>query len=159
MPAIKPDQLEQIIRSGKVQSLYLFDGPENWLKERALNQLISKLVPPESKDFNMERLDGNSCSAGDIINAAQGLPFLGDRRLIVVSAAEELAAADSRAVGEILTDLPASIETFNRGGAVRSFLSSRRVSVLPASNTLSRSQLGAAAPAGRSVSFSRRTTE
>lgn len=108
MPTIKPDQLEQSIRSGKIQSLYLFDGPENWLKERALAQVIDKLVPVESKEFNLERLDGNTCSAADIINAAQGLPFLGDRRVVVVSATDELAAADSRAVGEILTDLPPS---------------------------------------------------
>ncbi len=108
MPALKPDQLESSVRSGKLGSLYLFDGPENWWKERVLNQIIAKLVPVESKDFNLDRLDGRSCTGADIVNAAQGLPFLGDRRVVVVSATEELSAADSRLVGETLAQLPES---------------------------------------------------
>lgn len=108
MPALKPDQIESSVRSGKIGSLYLFDGPENWWKDRVLNQILVKLVPPESKDFNLERLDGRSCSGGDIVNAIQGLPFLGDRRVVVVQATEELSAADARLVGENLASMPAS---------------------------------------------------
>jgi DNA polymerase III subunit delta len=108
VPALKSDQLESSIRSGKIGRLYVFDGPENWLKERALNQILAKLVPPESKDFNLERFDGRSCSGGEIVSAAQSLPFLGDRRVVIVQAADELSAADSRIVGESLAGVPDS---------------------------------------------------
>ncbi len=108
MPVIKSDQLESSIRSGKIGTLYLFDGPENWLKDRAVQQIIKKLVPDEAKDFNLERFDGNSCTGAQIVNAAQSLPFLGDRRVVIVQATEELAVADARAVAETLSNLPES---------------------------------------------------
>ncbi len=108
MPILKSDQLESSIRSGKIGRLYVFDGPENWLKERALNQILAKLVPGEAKDFNLERLDGRSCSGGQIVTAVQSLPFLGDRRVVIVQAADELATADARVVGEALSETPDS---------------------------------------------------
>lgn len=108
MAQLRPDQLDEAIRAGRLGSIYLFDGPEAFLKERAVEAIIDRLVPKEARDFNLERFDGNHCTGGQIVTAAQGLPFLGDRRVIVVQAAEELAAADARAVGECLTDLPSS---------------------------------------------------
>ncbi len=106
MASLRPDQLDDLIRAGKIGTVYLFDGPEAFLKERAVEAIIAKLVPPEARDFNLERFDGHSCSGGQIVTAAQSLPFLGDRRVIVVFAADELSAADSRIVGEILSSLP-----------------------------------------------------
>lgn len=74
-----------------------------------VNQIIEKLVPGEAKDFNLERLDGKSCSGAQIVTAVQSLPFMGERRVVVVQSTEELAAADGRLVGETLSQLPSSM--------------------------------------------------
>ncbi|MBV9079497.1 MAG: DNA polymerase III subunit delta [Elusimicrobia bacterium] len=108
MASLKPDQLDDAIRSGRIGKLYVFDGPENWLKERAAARIIEKLVPPESKDFNLERFDGRQCTGGQIVSAAQSLPFLGERRVVLVTAADELSAADGRLVAESFAGLPES---------------------------------------------------
>lgn len=106
MASLRPDQLDDAIRSGRIGRVYLFDGPEEFLKQRAIERITEKLVPAESRDFNFERFDGRSCSGGQIVNSVQSLPFLGERRVVIVSSADELSAADSRLVGEALKDLP-----------------------------------------------------
>lgn len=108
MPSQTFDQLEQSIRAGKIERLYLFDGPERWLKERAVQQIIKKLLPDDARDFNLEKFDGNSSSGGEIVSSARSLPFLADRRVIVVSSAEEFKVGDGRLIAEGLADLPAS---------------------------------------------------
>ncbi len=108
MPSQKPDEFEAAVRAGKIGRLYAFDGPELWLKERALAALTEKLITPDTRDFNFERYDGNDASGGAIVTAAQNLPFLGDRRLVIVNSADELAAADARLVAEALPNVPSS---------------------------------------------------
>lgn len=70
--------------------------------------MMDQLVPLDCRDFNLERFDGSTCQASDIINAMQGLPFMGERRVVVVNHAEEISAADSRIVGEMLSQIPKS---------------------------------------------------
>ena len=106
MAALKPDQLEDAIRAGRLAGVYLFDGPEDFLKKRAVDRIIDKLVPAGSRDFNLDRLDGLSCTGGQVVTSVQSLPFLGERRVVVVTSAEELSAAESRLVGEAIADLP-----------------------------------------------------
>jgi DNA polymerase III subunit delta len=106
--SLKPEQVDDAIRSGRIGKVYLFDGPETFLKERAIQRIVEKLVTPESRDFNLDRFDGLSCTGGQIVTAVQSLPFLGERRVVVVTAADELSAADSRLVGEAMNDLPDS---------------------------------------------------
>lgn len=106
MPLIKPDELNASIRSGKIGSLYLFDGPENFLKEKAVTAILAKLLPDDQKDFNLERFDGLTSSGGAIAASLQSLPFLGDRRFVIIRRTDELSAADARVVGEVLGSLP-----------------------------------------------------
>jgi DNA polymerase-3 subunit delta len=105
VPTIKPDQLDGLISSGKIGHLYLLDGPENFLKERVLEKITDKYLPPEARDFNLNRFDGNTASAGDVVAAINSLPFLSDRRLVFVRAAQEFSAADQRLIGEQLATL------------------------------------------------------
>lgn len=106
MPALRPDQVDDAIRSGRIGRVYLFDGPDEFLKQRSIERITEKLITPDSRDFNFERFDGRACTGGQIVNSVQSLPFLGERRLVIVSSADELSAADSRLVGEALKDLP-----------------------------------------------------
>jgi DNA polymerase-3 subunit delta len=77
-------QLFKSIRSEKPGKLYLFHGPEEFTKEQALSQLTDRLVPPKFRDLNYQMIDGTETSADAIIAACETLPFLSDRRLIVV---------------------------------------------------------------------------
>ncbi len=88
--------------------MYVFDGPENWLKDQALHRLVEKLLPKEAKEFNLDPLDGRSCTAAQVVSAAQSLPWMTERRVVTVSSAEEISTADGKLIVEGLSDLPKS---------------------------------------------------
>ena len=112
MPILKPDHLYSALQSGKLGHIYIFDGPENWLKERALKQIIDKLLPKEERDLNLDRFDGETSSGGEIISTAQSMPFLSKKRVILVKSAEEFSSSDAKIISEGLANLPSSTHIF-----------------------------------------------
>lgn len=108
MSSLKPDQLDAQIRQGTLGSLYLFDGPENWLKEKALNQILDRYLPPEARDFNFDRFSGSEHTGADVVASALSVPFLAEKRIVLVRSTEEFAAADARVISEHLGSLPSS---------------------------------------------------
>lgn len=70
------------IKEGAVQSLYLFSGPEEFLKRDALEALRRALLPAGLEQLNDATLEG--ASAQDIIDAAETLPLMCERRIVTV---------------------------------------------------------------------------
>ena len=70
------------IKGGSYQNLYLFTGPEEWNKKEALNALRRALLPAGLEQLNEVVLEG--CSAQAIIDAAETLPVMCERRIVVV---------------------------------------------------------------------------
>lgn len=82
------DLLQQIAKN-KIAPVYFFQGEEEFLKREALQVLYGKLVAEGQKDFNYALLYGKEVSAGFLIDQCQALPFLSDRRLVVVQEIEK----------------------------------------------------------------------
>ena len=72
------------IQKGKPGSLYLLHGPEEFTKGEALNQMIEQWIPQQVRDLNYQVIDGTETTADTIIAACETLPFLSDRRMVVV---------------------------------------------------------------------------
>ncbi len=72
------------IKKGISGNLYLLYGPEEYTKEEALNQLIESIIPEAYMDLNYQAIDGTESTAEDIILAAETLPFLSDKRVVVI---------------------------------------------------------------------------
>ena len=72
------------IHKGKPGNLYLLHGPEEYTKEQALNQMIEQWVPQQVRDLNYQVIDGTETTVDTIIAASETLPFLSDRRMVVV---------------------------------------------------------------------------
>ena len=70
--------------SGPLGKLYHFTGDETFLKEEVLRSLVSILVPPELKSFNLDLLYGAETSADQIISKASTAPVNADQRMVVV---------------------------------------------------------------------------
>ena len=77
-------ELFQQIKSKNLSHLYLLYGPEEFTKEEALNQIVETLVEPAYRDLNYQLIDGAETSADAIIAAGETLPFLAERRLLIV---------------------------------------------------------------------------
>ncbi|HZJ58543.1 MAG TPA: DNA polymerase III subunit delta [Clostridia bacterium] len=72
------------IKAGGWQGVYLFFGEEEYIKQEALNQTIETLVDPSLRDLNYAQMDGSLVDLDYIINACETLPFMADKRLVVI---------------------------------------------------------------------------
>ena len=70
------------IGQGKIASCYVLEGPEEYIKRTALEALRKRLLPEGLEDMNETRL--TDPDADTLIAAAETLPFMADRRLVVV---------------------------------------------------------------------------
>lgn len=80
---------------------------ERTLADIALDTVIDRALPPEMRDLNLERfraaeLDG----AGRVADAVNAMPFLADRRLIVVTDTQTLKAAPRRELFAVAQAVP-----------------------------------------------------
>ncbi|MFZ5687529.1 MAG: DNA polymerase III subunit delta [Bacillota bacterium] len=69
--------------SGKMSPVYLLYGEEQYLIKQALNSLRNCFLP-DTDEWNFELLDGKEISSEEIVNAANTVPFWGDRKMVVV---------------------------------------------------------------------------
>ncbi len=78
------------VRSGSIDPLYLLHGEEDFLQDEFWRAIEDRLTDPDTSSFNLEKLDGETCSATDVINAVETLPFLGERKCVLVRRAHQL---------------------------------------------------------------------
>ena len=70
------------VKEGRFERVYLLTGPEELNKREALAALRRKLLPAGFEQLNDVTLEG--CGARDIIAAAETLPLMCERRIVVV---------------------------------------------------------------------------
>lgn len=75
-------EFSRLLDQKKIPSVLLFEGPEEYLKETALRNLRKALLPEGLEDLNENRLDSPDTAA--LIAAAETLPFMAERRLILL---------------------------------------------------------------------------
>src|SRR3972149_3358016 len=83
-------ELIKNIEKGWLNPLYLFYGDEGFLIDEAVKKIVSVIVEPSNKDFNLEFLRGGETSCEEIVSKAQTLPFMGERRAIIVKGIDEI---------------------------------------------------------------------
>ena len=94
-----------ILKAGNTGECYLFEGMEEYIKQQALKQLCARLLPAGLEEMNLTDLTDPDADA--LIAAAETLPFMGEKRLVVVRECSLITAGrkaeDERKV-EAITD-------------------------------------------------------
>lgn len=70
--------------------VYVVTGNQELLRELAVQDLRAAVVGSEPTPFNFERFDGQEAGADRVVMAANVLPLLGGRRLVLVKRASKL---------------------------------------------------------------------
>ena len=70
------------LKEESIATCYLLEGTEEYIKETALRKLEDALLAPGMEQLNASVLDNPK--ADELIAAAETLPFMADRRLVVV---------------------------------------------------------------------------
>ncbi|MGG7144554.1 DNA polymerase III subunit delta [Clostridium nigeriense] len=107
------DVLEGEVKKGKIDNSYIFCGLDEELIKEGISLVVNSTVDKSLLDLNYIRLDGLTTTFDDIMNACETMPFMGDRKVVVVYRASFLKdktdSAGTKTYNEILKylkDLP-----------------------------------------------------
>ena len=91
----------------KIDRLVIVEGTERVLAEHALEILLDRLLPPDMRDLNLERFPAAEWSdAGRVREAIGAMPFLAERRVVVVTDAQTLKAQPRRDLWDVAQAAP-----------------------------------------------------
>ena len=71
-----------VLKAGQVGECYLFEGAEEYIKQQALKQLYAAVLPVGLEEMNLTDL--TDPDADSLIAASETLPFMGEKRVVVV---------------------------------------------------------------------------
>ncbi len=63
---------------------YIFHGEDEFSKTEQVHQLRAKMGDPQFADLNTTQLDGRKIALSELTHACDAVPFLADRRLVIV---------------------------------------------------------------------------
>ena len=76
------NEFYQALKAGELSPVYLFTGPEEYVKREALESLRQKLLPPGLETLNDATLEG--VTAQQITDACETMPMMCERRIVTV---------------------------------------------------------------------------
>lgn len=103
------DELGAELRAGKLRPAYLVVGDEALLRDDAVVAIRAAVLPEGARDFDEDRLDGESTSASALLDSVGTLPVVADRRLVVLRE-PEAGRAKSRGLAAALVEALAVVQ-------------------------------------------------
>ncbi len=76
--------------NSQIYPVYLLYGPEDYLIEEEIQELLGRTLSPKERGFNFHRFNGEEHSAQEIVQTAQTLPMLSEYRFVLISEADQM---------------------------------------------------------------------
>lgn len=93
------------LESEGLRPAYCFSGAEPFLKEQGVRAIVDKALPLEARSLNLEMVyAGSDVTGQETRERALTLPFLAERRVVVVRQADKWRATDLAALEPYLDD-------------------------------------------------------
>lgn len=83
----------------KIYPIYFLAGEENFLLDDCLKRIEKKI---NIDDLNREVFQSTECSGRDILNSVETLPFLTDKRIVILKMANKLKNDDFKIIEQII---------------------------------------------------------
>lgn len=96
--------LQNSIKRELLAPVYLFYGEENYLQDKYIEKIKEKVLTPQTRDFNFDILEGREVSLETVAQAASTLPFMAEKRLVVVKEAQFFKARGKNKGDEVSED-------------------------------------------------------
>lgn len=78
------EQLEGELKKGALDNSYIFCGLDEELIKEGISGIVKKVIEPGFEDLNYIRLDGITTTFYDVMNACETLPFMGEKKVVLV---------------------------------------------------------------------------
>ena len=75
---------EKEIQKDSLSGGYIFCGLDEELIKDAISLITKRIVPKELEDLNLIKIDGMNTTFDDVMNACETMPFMGDKKVVVV---------------------------------------------------------------------------
>ncbi len=92
------EELEHELKQGVVRHVYLFTGPEQYLRRLAEEHILSRALAPESQAFNFSEFSLASHPIDEALKAADTFPLASSFRLVILRNLESLAQDQEEAL-------------------------------------------------------------
>lgn len=102
----------ETVKSGELQPVYVFEGEEEYIKSQAVKALCGKLLPEGLEPMNLTEL--YNPASDELIAAAETLPMMADRRVVLVRECALLSsgkASDEDSADTLIRYLPSASPT------------------------------------------------
>lgn len=98
------------IKKNNILPVYFFSGSEEYLMKEALEAVKNKYIHESFEALNYVIIDGKEKVFDDILNACETLPFMSDKKLVVIKDISEIMENDS---SELDKELSSYVETLD----------------------------------------------
>jgi DNA polymerase-3 subunit delta len=92
-------------KKGNFHPVYLFAGSDPLQKDEAVALLQKLILGADDSGLNLDKFDGETDTAGAVLNAVQTFSLLGGKRLVLLRRAEELSADEIDILAEGIASL------------------------------------------------------
>lgn len=72
------------IKRSEIENLYLFYGSETFLIDEVISGIEKKVINPGFKSLNYIKIDGSNANYDSIVNACETMPFMDEKRMVVI---------------------------------------------------------------------------
>jgi DNA polymerase III subunit delta len=84
MPAYTLDALLRSLPKGELAPVYYLHGPEDILKDEAVQAIVDRALEPGLRDFNFDQRSAGQLDPEAIFSLCTTLPMMADRRVVVL---------------------------------------------------------------------------
>lgn len=96
--------IDEDIKNGKLNHIYLIYGAESFLRKQ-YKERLKKALSPDDDSMNYSYFEGKDMAVGEIIDLAETMPFLSDRRTIIMENSPFF-KGEGEKLAEYLSEIP-----------------------------------------------------
>lgn len=123
------------------KNIYLLTG-EDVLKEEFIEDLIGKYIPEETREFNVEILNGEEMDSASLLQRLHSLPLFSHYRVLIVREMEKLKKTEQEKLAKAWRQIPTStiliISVTNKEGISKGLLERMKDSLIERDFSFSR---------------------
>jgi DNA polymerase-3 subunit delta len=93
---LEHSELEVNIKKGKYDNCYVFCGSDEALIKESVGLIADKVLDGAFKDLNYFQYDGMTADIDTVINACETIPFMSDRKVVVIFRADFLSDGEDK---------------------------------------------------------------
>jgi DNA polymerase III subunit delta len=111
MSAVSPEKLLHRLAHGKPVAAVVLEGTDVYLRQVCRAQIVEAYVPPEARDWAVQRLSAREAGWDEILGRAETMPMLARHQVLIVENAESIEKLGEKSRDQILRALEAYFES------------------------------------------------